>query len=525
MAKQEYSEDIERLENRMRTNFFEIEKRLSGLEKMPHREAADEQIERMQEIEDLQMLLQAEVLQIKQQVLGEGAEFHVGDIEKRVERVEEKIEKGVAVSVNEDLARRVENMEKMKDTGEARKMLTEINEKIKGAKPFDDRKLMAEMEQKLKSMRPDDGLRRDFESLTKKVSELEKYFRESMGHMAGRSPDSQKIADMEKSMKENAEYIRRRVSELENVVESSGKMLTEPAMKKFLGNISETKNEIIKKTEDFESARERMDKLLRERQSLLQRLDDSEVNISKAETMLSRVKAESAKLENAAEKLSVTEERLKKMIDERLGEAESLRSELFERADKIGEKYSVEMQKYSAIREEFSLMMDALKKRLGEIEQIGSDFNGAVENAVAARIDGISKDIESRVMPKLADDSRVAALERDVEEMHLLRDTVRGIEKSLNNSMMNEDRLYEESTKLLNEYMKKFSSYIDEKIAKTMKKEISEDLKSELSRSLASEKYQGSENIISKISAMESQIRSLSQALRSFSTRSAVILE
>lgn len=501
MVDQEYLEDIERLENRMRTNFFEIEKRLTSLETRDPGVSigAEEPSERVQEIEDLQMLLQAEMLQLKQQILGEGVDMPSGDISKRLDKLEEVVSKGIQVSVSNDISRRVENLERMKDTGEVRKIINEMNEKINVLKPsLDEKRIIAEIENKIKSMKPaQDNKQRD---------EIENLYR--------------RVEEFEKSMKESIDSFNKKTYDMENMIENSGKVLTEQGMKTFLNRIGETKAEIYRKIDDFESARDRMDRLFRERQNLIEKVDEIQIGISKADAMLSRIRTESAKAENAVEKISSIEERIENMMEEKMGKTELLRSELFERSEKNGEILRAEIEKSSSLREEISSMAERLGGGLEKIEEINKNFDNAVENSLRPKIAKITEEVVEKGSTNF-DDSRIASLEMEIEKIK---------------SSSNVERVYDETSKYVNDYMKRFSAHIDEKLGRisptggtvdlgNLKRELYKELYDELSRKMPAGNSRVSEVLLNKISSLESQITRLQNSLRSNSNMNPIILE
>ena len=92
---EDIDERLQRLEDRMRVNFFDIEKRLTNLESGASDEISELK-ERIAELEDLQMLLELENTKLKEN-LGVGSEeiitkpHGIEELEKRISTLEEKI--------------------------------------------------------------------------------------------------------------------------------------------------------------------------------------------------------------------------------------------------------------------------------------------------------------------------------------------------------------------------------------------------------------------------------------------------
>ena len=324
MPKTRLENDIERLENRMRTNFFDIEKRLKTLETMSSVSALEEFRERLQELEDLQMLLQTEIMQIKQKIIGEAIEMPTGDVEKRIEKLEETISKGVPVAVDEDIEKRLESLEKAIDVKEVKKMIEKLG----------------------------------FE--TKNLDAL-----------------SKRIDDIEKQLKENQRYFNKKIEELEDLNEKSGKMLSEKGMKIFLNKINDAKIDIGKKLDEIESVRENLEKVIKDRHDLIKKIDDSEVAISKADALLTKIITQEEKVRSDLEKIETLKDRIDSKIDDRIGEMESIKEDMDEKIKRNNEKLNAEIDRSIALRDSVAAKIREFEDKISGIDadELQSDIN------------------------------------------------------------------------------------------------------------------------------------------------------
>lgn len=414
-------DDVERLENRLRTNFFEVEKRLSNLEGNLTTTSIDEIKERLQEIEDLQMLLQAEFLQLKQQPGLETAASGGGDVEKRVEKIEEIVSRGVPVAVQKDIETRLERVEKSSNAYEIKKMIDSLESRMRSVPSVSGGSV--DISPFLKRLEAVEKGARDpsfYDSLARRVESLER----SPSQKSDLSPILKRMESLERTVEERTDnaglmkridfnesmikdtraYYSKKITELEDSIERSGKILTEEGMKGFLNRIYETKNEISRKVEQFESAKERLDKLVRERQDLINKLEQSEVNLSKADAILIKIRTEAAKLQSLEERLGSMEQRANNTIKDRIGDMEAIRSEIFDRMRKINDKVSADIEKSSSLREEIVSRLESEVEKSGatrrEMETSMENLRNSLEKMDRKYSD---MDIENRLQMGVAE--------------------------------------------------------------------------------------------------------------------------
>jgi DNA repair exonuclease SbcCD ATPase subunit len=468
-------DDIERLENRMRTNFFEVEKRLANLESGTAGTVMDEIKERVQELEDLQMLIQAEFLQIKQQTGVDASTFSGGDLEKRVEKIEDVVAKGVPVAVQKDIESRLERVEKNSNFSEIRKMLDNFDAKLRTLQssgvsspihsPADLGPVIKRIENLEKMPQAKSGF--DPNPLNKRIDDIEKIFSQRFENLQRASEENMDLNSLLKRMefnenmiKDTRAYYSKKIFEIEESLENSGKILTEEGMKGYLNRLYETKNEINRKIEQFDMSKDRLDKLLRERQELIDKLEQSEVNISKADALLIKIRTESSKMQNVEAKLNSTEERINSMIKDKLGDIEYLRNELFEKIKKVNERVSADLEKSSSLREELTSMTR------NELEK--SEY---MKREMLSKADEVKKNLE-KLDKKYHDSDIESRIQLGVTELKLKFDKVADeLEKSVNTKLRDFERIKNDAEKtvvLISDMEKKINSRTDAILKKDM---------------------------------------------------------
>lgn len=109
----EIDEHLDRLENRLKANFLEIEKRFAEIyeaSKIP-----EDINERFNELEDLLLLLQVESTKLKEKFtggLGFGAEVDTTSINERIDKLEERMSELSSANMPADLIEKINKIDK-----------------------------------------------------------------------------------------------------------------------------------------------------------------------------------------------------------------------------------------------------------------------------------------------------------------------------------------------------------------------------------------------------------------------------
>ena len=312
----------------------EIDSRLSRLEESVSHVAIEEFRERIKELEDLQMLLQAEMLQLRQKLFGEVEQLPIYDIDKRLSELEKIIKEGVPVQVSEDLEKRVERIEKIKDVKEVAKKLEEFEKRIS----------------KLRSEKID-------------IPELKK-LREVFSRI---EVIENKIGKME-------EKFEKEIKEIEDLVASSGKILTEPAMKKYIERLERVKKEIEDKVEEVNYLKEKLDESIKEREDVVKKIEGLENAIAQGDAIVAKLRAQAEQARAGVEKLETLRESIESVIKDRIGELEILKEDIYNKLNKTNERILAEIEKSEALRDEMSAKSAIIEKRLSRMESMGKSF-------------------------------------------------------------------------------------------------------------------------------------------------------
>ena len=312
----------------------EIESRLSRLEESVSHVAIEEFRERIKELEDLQMLLQAEMLQLRQKLFGEVEQLPIYDIDKRLSELEKIIKEGVPVQVSEDLEKRVERIEKIKDVKEVAKKLEEF-------------------EKRISKLRPEKIDIPELKKLREVFSRIEVI--------------ENKIGKME-------EKFEKEIKEIEDLVASSGKILTEPAMKKYIERLERVKKEIEDKVEEVNYLKEKLDESIKEREDVVKKIEGLENAIAQGDAIVAKLRAQAEQARAGVEKLETLRESIESVIKDRIGELEILKEDIYNKLNKTNERILAEIEKSEALRDEMSAKSAIIEKRLSRMESIGKSF-------------------------------------------------------------------------------------------------------------------------------------------------------
>jgi len=312
----------------------EIDSRLSRLEESVSHVAIEEFRERIKELEDLQMLLQAEMLQLRQKLFGEVEQLPLYDIDKRLSELEKIIKEGVPVQVSEDLEKRVERIEKIKDVKEVAKKLEEF-------------------EKRISKLRPEKIDIPELKKLRDVFSRIEVI--------------ENKIGKME-------EKFEKEIKEIENLITSSGKILTEPAMKKYIERLERVKKAIEDKVDEVNYLKEKLDKSIKEREDVVKKIEGLENTIAQGDAIVAKLRAQAEQARAGVEKLEALRESIESVIKDRIGELEILKEDIYSKLNKTNERILAEIEKSEALRDELSAKSAIIEKRLSRMENMGKSF-------------------------------------------------------------------------------------------------------------------------------------------------------
>ncbi len=482
----------EELERRLNS----IESRLSRLEENISTVALEEFRERMKELEDLQMLLQAEMLQLRHKVLGEVSAVFPKGLKERVDEIERIIKEGVPVKVSEDLEKRVKRLEEIADVKKVEELLKKIREEVERAGKA---------------------------KVVLKREELDKL--------------REKLRGFEDKLNELADEI----NILRKAVEESGKILTEPALKSYIERMNKLRSKIASETEHVKEIREELLGLLKEAREIKEKVEEFENELTKGEALLAKIRANLERCSAESEKLEALKKTIETIVKSREEEFSSLRDEIKRAISRLKELIESEIKRSEALREEISLKLEKLKVKKGELDAMKSDLE-AMKNALQAikgEIASISASLlETKRKWEELDNTMSKLSEKSLQNRNEIErliksdlDLVKRLD-SLSNELKKLEGLIEKRLKTLdekidakiNKALRDFSSFLEKRfIFKEELKDLERRIASEVSELVT--KRTLITPLLERIEEMERRIEELKSATEEFSRKVPVVVE
>ncbi len=404
---------------------FDLDKKISDVAKQVDtlkKEFNMDQInERMNELEDLQMLLQAEMIELSNIVTGQTTPIFSKDIEKRLSVVEDLLSQIMERTSNGDYP--ISKIE------ERFAKYDEILQKLRNTIPSEDLKseLLNEIEEKIKSL--------EIGSLKEKLSLLSEELNSLKSKMSANGESQIPSGEIEK-----IESLENKINELEKKMEN----VSTAGNVQYINDIENLKSEIenIKKDRSVEEMKAEIENI---RMELGESVKNPSFN-SDIETLKASVekisndlkKIESKYDESHVEELKSDVENEKKNVEQMKLSIDELRNELEKelKSDVENEKKNVEQMRLS---------IDELRN---ELEKVKNDIN--------ARLNG-STDKNYKELEKA-----VKNIEEKVVIIEKLSERVLKIENKMN-SFADEEKVKEISEKYILENLEKFAKVVDDK--------------------------------------------------------------
>ncbi len=347
---------------------FDLDKKISDVAKQVDtlkKEFNMDQInERMNELEDLQMLLQAEMIELSNIVTGQTTPIFSKDIEKRLSVVEDLLSQIMERTSNGDYP--ISKIE------ERFAKYDEILQKLRNTIPSEDLKseLLNEIEEKIKSL--------EIGSLKEKLSLLSEELNSLKSKMSANGESQipsgeiekiesleNKINELEKKMENvstagNVQYIND-IENLKSEIENIKKDRSVEEMKAEIENIRRELGESVKNpsfNSDIETLKASVEKISNDLKKIESKYDESHVEELKSD------------VEN--EKKNV--EQMKLSIDELRNELEKVKNDINARLNGNTDKNYKELEKSVKNIEEKVVIIEKLSERVLKIENKMNSF-------------------------------------------------------------------------------------------------------------------------------------------------------
>lgn len=184
------------------------------------------------------------------------------------------------------------------------------------------------------------------------------------------------------------------------------KIPSEKGIEQYLDRISRTKSDIDREVERLKSIKGELDEAAKDKQSLIQRITESEINMEKTDTLFTKIRTLEEKIHADIEKI----ESLKDSIDSKLRfgleKIEMTRKDLESRISTSEEKIKARVEKMDSIKDSLDTKLTLAGEKISELER----FAGDIEN--------IKKSLSSSAFIE------VTSLKKKVDELSLLKESV-----------------------------------------------------------------------------------------------------
>ncbi len=223
MDMQEITERLDRLENKMKVNFFEIEKRFAKISPDSGNDDIDQLKDRLQELEDLQMYLELENMKLKEKI-GDSSPFYSADIEERIKKLESQSGSHVVVhdkkvpesvmSQIEDIKEQLSRMGSSKELREAVNLIDKRMDAVESAvDQLGDLIKSSEQVSMTKSLEEVRRIRDEISSVVKTKEDV-------MGHLSQMSSEIDRVSVLINTMEELENKVQKDVAVMEDMKKS-----------------------------------------------------------------------------------------------------------------------------------------------------------------------------------------------------------------------------------------------------------------------------------------------------------------
>lgn len=451
----------------------------------------DELKERILEIEDLQMLLEAEMVKLKEYLLEKGEkldltqEKKVKDLEKKVKALEEKVNSIGArgqtpEAVSEGILQKIEEkIKRLPRAGVDEERLKGIESKIEALKQVTIKRSQPEtgagvveglkkdiallkqsyqsdnkhiVEQLEKLATDIENLKKMYDFSKATISDIENLKKD----MAGLKDEiqtelkkdiiieSRRIDKTEKAVEQQLAEAQSKINKIEELVESSGKMLTKKGMDMFLEKIRAARAEMKKDYEELNRSREMVNQLIMALGKIKDKADTADVTLQKAEASITRMQTIEEKVNNDIRELAALDKSIKEKfakIDEKITEIEKISNDVEATKKVFEDKMRNNIKSMTAISDTMNGRLGVLDKRLQTAEQLADHVRSKVDqlSAIESRVNQIKNDFDKKAA---AVESFRAAIEEKSKSLDQGLQRISAVQEEIENkSKVNEEKL------------------------------------------------------------------------------------
>jgi DNA repair exonuclease SbcCD ATPase subunit len=415
----EILEKLDQLENKMKTSLLEVEKRLVNLESAAPTDISELK-ERMKELEDLQMLLELENVKLKEKLGAGELEFGIPEtLDSRLKTIEQRIAELSKVSAVE-----VKGIPKG-----LQERITTLERTIAGLKSIKEGKIPASLLQDVEELKKSLKTQAIPADIVKKMEDQNK-----------------RLKVMETSLEEMEKRMRKEFSRMEDVIENTGRVLTEKGMSQFLDRIIKLKDELRGEKRELEREKEEIVRLLEDRRDIIEKMGRTETNVQKADALLTkmmtleeRIKMDidkieglknnvETKLDSAVDRVNTIKKNIDSLVESRIeegvGKMRALRSTLESRLDMLDEKIRSEIEKSESLRENLEQKTRIFIENSKKVERLYNQMKLKTERAIQDVKSDFEDNFETINKSRAEIIKTVAELKDGIEDIRKLKSKI-----------------------------------------------------------------------------------------------------
>ena len=344
------STHLDNLEAKLRNTFVEIDTRIARLEGM--KEGGSE--ERMQELEDLMLLIQVDNAKLKE-TGGEHGTLVATDNKGVDERLS---------AIESDIANLRKSSPAFHDTDE-RERLSEIEKRIEA---LSEPKGKFSFKKELSSIKSG-----DLRGVESRLDTLEKHLGEADGKSIVPTEIYDKIAALEEQIENAAPS-----TALEKRLQSVEQRLRQPDtvskgdVKNYIDKLLAIKEEVQQDMEKLSSMKNELQQFSSTRSEIEKKLGNVEVNAERANAFYAKAKSIEEALDRKMEELNAFARNVEGKVSGSLTEMERARKGVDAKIDSMEEKIQARLVRLDAVKESLDNKFKEIQARVGELKELES---------------------------------------------------------------------------------------------------------------------------------------------------------
>lgn len=505
-------ERLSRLENRIKTNFFEVEKRLTEMEqKGTPEESVGE--ERLQEIEDLVLLLQLESTKINEKL---GTRDIIGSgpvLEQRIEKIEEKLGQGLPQNLEVRIAEIEKGFSSLKL--ELPKMEEKIASRPQGPITVTGKDADVYLEKMNKTKIETENALNKLKMLKDTVENLSTERQGIMQKIQNVEVDIEKASTAFTKIKTTEEKINADIEKIEAIKESIQTKISfsseklESAKKEMENRIFGTEEKFKARMEKLDSVQESLETKIGVVNSKINEIEaikpqlDSINNLNKLETAMEEETVQRGALEKRMQDMGYSVDRWIDDVNSKLSTINTVHNDIEDTSSQVAALERKVIETGNRMADVETNVSTISEKIVGEIKTEMDELIEGKTNEFSSRIRGIAGSLNVEEMRKLRDET--------AEQQMKLHDLEGKIELA--------------AMRFFTENLEQFATSLDKKFPEFVsKRDYSRDL-AEVSQRLKSIQSPDLSPLAERVMFLERRLTEIYDMMKSMSSRMPVVVE